>query len=105
MNNTSNKFDEKEYLRDQLIDRVKDIIGGLIGIRSEWLGDEDDKAAPDQAIIQRLVQEQSAYDSLRWDIALLSHDELAKAVVNYGAQLEAEQAQRVAFLKAAGSHG
>ncbi|MES2037087.1 MAG: hypothetical protein V4495_04565 [Pseudomonadota bacterium] len=65
MSNTSNKFDEKEYLRDQLVDRAKDIIGSLIGIRSEWLGDEDDKASPDQAFIQQQVHEQSVYDSLR----------------------------------------
>lgn len=51
--------DEQDYLL------AKDLIGGLIALRAEWIYAEEKKLLPDQVLIEKWVNEQGDLDDWR----------------------------------------
>ncbi len=79
------------------VELAQDILGGLIAVRSAWMGDERENAVPDQAVLSRLRKEQILYSSLRRNAVFLSLEELDSLIEKASVQLKAEDDVRNAF--------
>ncbi|MFZ6710538.1 hypothetical protein [Undibacterium sp. TC9W] len=91
--------DQNEEILNQQTERAEDILGGLISLRSAWMGDEHVKAIPDDGALSRLLDEQSKFLQLRKNLYVMNLEEVNQIITTYSAQLKDEQLERATFLK------
>lgn len=71
---------------------AKDLIGGLISIRSSWIHEEEHKPEPDLSQIEAWADEQGDFVSLRERLVMMNEGEFAEIFRKYRPQHEAENA-------------
>jgi|GEM_PF-6292263 len=71
-------------------ERAQDLLGGLIALRSAWMGDQYDKDSPDEAELHRLQEEQFFFMGLRTRLLSMSTEEIAEVIEQYRPQYKEE---------------
>lgn len=79
------------YTSDREVETTQDVISSLVGIRSAWIHKEEQSAVPDQAKIDKWVEERGEYSQLRFNVVSMSDAEVAELKKTYQAQVRRER--------------
>ncbi|PXX38567.1 hypothetical protein [Undibacterium pigrum] len=71
-------------------ERAQDLLGGLIALRSAWIGDEYHIELPDEAKLHRLQEELFFFMGLRKRLLSMSTEEIAELIEQYRPQFKEE---------------
>lgn len=93
---------EESHEFEQRCQLAKDVIGGLVSIRSAYMGDERSKPEPDETKLSRLRDEQNFYTAMIWDLYSFDVKKLNELIEKYSAQLKEEDAKYDDYLAAQG---
>ena len=76
------------------MNRAQDLLGGLIALRSAWMGNQYDKDSPDEAELHRQQEEQFFFMGLRNRLLSMSTEEIAELIEQYRPQYKEEDHSR-----------
>lgn len=94
-----NGFTPATFQQEIRYQQACDLLGGLISLRAAWIHEERKKPIPDQAKIEKWLDEQNEYGDVRDALDASDDDQVESVFARYEAQEKAEAAAFEEHLK------